>query len=424
MILLFLVSGLHADMTRTLREAFDAALERSAAVQTENILVQKELLEQANEAERQSVAALLPSITASGVFLTQPAPSSTLGSSVYPRNQNTIKITGSQPLFRGLREFAALRQKKLMTDVQKQTFVTAARQLYYDVATAFYNVLGNQSDVMNYRLEIQESKERLKELERFFAIGRAQETDVLTYESTIASTEVLLAASEAQLEVAREVLYAFTGWAVQTIHEPEFELRLKERAYYLGRVNDRDDVQVATSNYKSNLENRPIAWGQHLPSVDLVGNFYALRPGTLHDVHWDASVQVTMPLYQGGSIDSQVRQAESQGRVYSLLLNQARTTAEQEIATFFDIATGDMNQLTKLAGLTIIARKNYDTEARYFRHGLVTNLDVLQARTTFTDARRQWDRMKTTAFLDHAKLEAAVGDRPELLAIMQKFGDL
>ena len=199
-------------LPKSLRDAYLAALRIS-----ETVDVQKELTIQADETMTQAKGALFPTVTGSYTFLNQPSPGTSTGSSIYPSSQNTMKVTADQPLFRGLRDFAALRQRKYLVGAQFNSYLAAARQLFYDLSTAYYNVLAYEADKRNYQLEIEVNLKRLKELEGFFKIGRSQLTDVLTFKSNIASLEAQLAATQGQVEAAKEILAYLTGWHRDTI---------------------------------------------------------------------------------------------------------------------------------------------------------------------------------------------------------------
>jgi len=394
----------------------DAYQSSMAVANTENLELQKELLVQANEVDSQAFGALFPTVSGSVTALTQAAPNTTTGQAISPANQNTVKFTADQPLFRGLRDFAALRQKKFLVGAQVYALLNSARQLFYDVSTAYYNVLSYAEDERNYQIEIEVNNKRLKELEEFYKIGRSQLTDVLTFKANIASLQAQLATTRGQLETAREVLAFVTGWHRDTKLEDRETAIVKpgDVATYLAKIDDRADIQNAIANVQANDEGVPIAWGQHLPNADLIGDFYAARPGTLSDVNWDVQFTLSIPIFQGGVVQSQVRQAQSVARQYNLLLSQTRRTAEQEIRTFYDSLVADQKQLAALTELVEVSKKNSETEIQYYRKGLVTNLDVLTAITTYQDAQRQMDHQRYTVKLDTVKLQAATGQRKEI----------
>ncbi len=412
-----LLSTTNENSPKTLKDAYLASIIRS-----ETIGVQKELLAQADEVNGQAKGALFPTISGSATFLNQAEPSSVTGSAISPASQNTIQLKAAQPLFKGFSDFALLRQKKDLVNAQVFALHAAAQQLFYDLSTAYYNILGYQDDVKNYQIEIEINRKRLKELQSFFKIGRSQLTDLLTFEANIASLEVQLENSKGQLEVAKEVLAYLTGWNRNTIlkdNEP-MSSSAGDVTSFLPKVEQRPDVQTALATAQAQEEGVPFAFGSELPSVNLVGDYYLLRPpGALSDVNWDFSLQLSVPIFQGGVLQSQVRQAQSVARQYSLLLSQTRRTAEKEVRTFFDTLVADQKQMLKLGELVHISKKNYETEIQYYRNGLVTNLDVFQAIATYQDAQRQLDHQRETVKLDSAKLQAATGERPEIMTAVK-----
>jgi outer membrane protein len=396
---------------KTLKEAYLSAVARS-----ETLAIQQELLTQTNEQESQATAGMLPTVNGTAGFLTQPSPNNPTGSAVSPPEQKTVKLTLTQPLFRGFRDFAALRQKKDLEGAQSFNIRNVARQLFYDVSQAYFNVRGAQSDKKGYEAEIEINQRRLKELQNFLKIGRSQITDLLTFQSNIASLEVSLESTIGQYESAKDVLAYLTGWNRDTVILldevlPSTPLGIDN---YLSKIEARSDVQAAKLNVEANEENIPIARGAHLPSVDFVGNYYLTRPGALSTVNWDAQLALTLPIFQGGLVQSQLRQAESISHQYSLILSQTRRLAEQEIRTFYDAYSADLKQFEKLAELVDIATRNSEAEIKFYRNGLVTNLDVFQAISTHQTAQRQLDRSRQTLQLDAVKLQAATGERAEI----------
>lgn len=396
---------------KSLRDAFEATL-----IRTETIDINREIAEQQRELQNQAMGALFPTINGTGSYLRQPEPSG-VGQSISPTSQTTLKITGDQPLFRGFREFATLRQKKDLAAAQVFTLLDTARQLFYSLAQAYYNVLEYESDLKNYTRQMNDTVKRLKETEEFYKIGRSQLTDVLAVKTNIATLEVTIANTKGQLESAKDVLAFYTGWNRNTpLKDDEATNRGKNPVEdYLAKIENRTDVKIALANVKANDEGVPIAWGAHLPSLDLLGDYYFERPGTVYQgVNWDASLAITIPIFQGGVIQSQVRQAQSVARQYHLQLSYTRRNAEQEIRTFYDTLVMDREAYDKLTELVEVAKKTYETDVKYYRNGLVTNLQVLTDMATYEGALQQLGHQRFMVQLDTVKLQAATGDRPEI----------
>jgi outer membrane protein len=398
---------------RTLSEAYMAALK---VANTENIKLQKEILIEAKEDVTQAIGAFLPTLTGTVDVSEQALPADRTFDPLFPANQNTVKITADQPLFRGLRDVALLRQRKALRRAQKQVVFDTARQLFYDVATVYYNVLAYDEDVKNYNIEIGVNRKRERELKDFQKIGRSQLTDVLTFHANTLSLEALLEDSRRQLKTAKHTLSYITGWDPNT---PLIDLEADvvepgPLVDYLARAELRADVQAAMEKARATDAGVQLAIGAHLPDIDLIGDYYLVRTGALRTVNWDIQVAVSIPLFEGGIVQSKVRQAKAIARQYHYALAQAKRNAELEVKTLYEALVADQKQLVKLKELVRVSKLNSEAEVKDYRNGLVTNLDVLQAITTYQDAIRRYVHQRFAVRLDRMKLLAATGQRPEI----------
>ena len=405
--------AVNSAVPQTLKSAYLAALKRS-----ETVDIQHEILTQVEENTTQAKGAFWPTISGSGNWTHQHLPNATANPGV-PNSgddQRTTKITGDLPLFRGFKEYATLKQRKFLVTAQVETLKNAAKQLFYDLAQAYYNVLALQADELNYKNEIEVNQKRLGELRHFLKIGRSRDTELLTFQANISALEAQLENTHGQLESAKDVLAFFTGWNRETpLQDSEEVAQPGTVEEYLKHIEDRPDVKSAMAGAQASNEGVPIAKGGHWPSLDLLGNSYFDRPGQpSNESDWDVQLVLTVPLFEGGIVQSQVRQAKSVAHQSELVLSQTRRLAEQEIRTLHSLYSADQKQVAKLDETVGWSKKNYEAELRDYRNGLVTNLDVLQAINTYQDSQRLLDRQRFNVRLDGVKLQAATGQRPEV----------
>ena len=122
----------------TLQDAFRSALKLS-----ETISDQKEQVIQAEERYSQAKGSLLPTLTGIASYFVQPDPPN--GPSTFqPSAQPLVKVTLSQPLFRGLREYAGLRAGRIGLENQSELTRAAERALFLDVAQNYLTVVAAQ----------------------------------------------------------------------------------------------------------------------------------------------------------------------------------------------------------------------------------------------------------------------------------------
>ena len=182
------------------------------------------------------------------------------------------------------------------------------------------------------------------------------------------------------------------------------------------QLDHRPDIAAAQVRSKTADEGIQVARAGHLPTVSLSADYYLQRVGTQKDVTWDVMLAATLPIYGGGIVTSQVDAAASVVRQSTSALSLAKRSAEEEIRSDYAIVVADKEQLDALKVATDLAQKNYEAQTKNFRLGLVTNLDVLSALTSFQENQRALDRQRFTLALDIEKIQIAVARRPLGLA--------
>ena len=416
--LLFIVAAtpsLGAEPGLGLDEVFQAALRRA-----DSVAVSGELVRQAEEQYKQAFGAMLPTINASYVVTRQKPIHNAFGASLAPAYQPLAKITATQLLFVGLRDQAVKRQTEGGIAASKLDRDQAVVQLYKDTATNFYSIGAAEQDIANVNTELDHYRRRIDELDRFRKIGRSQITDVLTAQAAQATLRATVRQLAGQVAAARQVMSVTTGLAVST--PLKFTLSdtlprdLESVEVIVQRLDQRPDIAAALVRNKTADEGIQVARAGHLPTVSLSADYYLQRVGTQKDVTWDVMLAATLPIYGGGIVTSQVDAATSVVRQSNSALSLAKRSAEEEIRSDYAIVLADKEQLGALKIATDLAQQNYEAQIKNFRLGLVTNLDVLSALTSFQENQRALDRQRFTLALDVEKIQIAAAQRPRGLA--------
>jgi len=399
----------------TLDDYFAAALRRSEVVAS-----QSELIHQAEERYQQATSSLLPTVNGVASYLWQeplPTAAPTTSTTLLSR-QPLAKLTATQPLFRGFREFAALRQTQALVDAQNEDYQQARVQLFKDAAQNFYNVLSIEQDLKNVNEQIRQNEDREKEIQDRVRIGRSRISELLNVQTTVSTLRAQVEQLQGQLRVAREAFSFLSGLeSTALLHDAESIPAEKESLETaLSRLPLRPDIRASQKRLAAAQEGVAVAKGAHLPSLDLNGNYYLDRPGVLKDVDWDVQVALTIPIYAGGLLQSKTREAISQRSQVELTVSQVARQAEQEIRSLHQSLQFDQSQLEALEKATEAARKSYEAQRQEYRLGLVTNLEVLQAHTAYQENIRALDRARYNTRLDYLRLQAATARRPDSTA--------
>ena len=247
-------------------------------------------------------------------------------------------------------------------------------------------------------------------------IGRTRPGEVLTVQATISTLRAQVEQVRTQLSTVRDVFSFLSGLpAVTPLYDTEtLPSGFDTLEIYLARVALRPDVKAALQRQSAAQENVGVARGAHLPSLDLNANRYLERAGSLENVEWDVQLALTVPLFAGGGVQSRVREAQSQHTQAELAVMRARRLAEQEIRSSYQTVVLDRSRLDALEKAADAAKRNYETQRHDYRLGLVTNLDVLQALSTYQENLRALERVRFNVKLNYLRLQAAAVYRPAL----------
>jgi outer membrane protein len=399
----------------TLKDCFQNALKQS-----EVLAESGESILQAEETYHLALGAVLPNLALNYTFLRQDDHAYTPAlENQSPASQDLWSVTLSQPLFHGFSEYAALREVKDSLASAKDADRWAAMQVYQDVATAFYTVLSLERNKQLLDDEIKQDYDgRIKELKDFLDIGRARPSDV----ETVQADQALLQAAEVQVDqqisVEREVLAFLTGQdAAQPLEADDAPLGDAGNLDALIKdAEERPDIHAALMKEKAAEEFVSVNHGAHLPQVDLVGQWYPVaRPGSVTPpVDWDASIVATLPLFQGFSLVSKDKQAESMQRQANVELARQRRQAASDIRNAWNTLSGDLAQIQAYDLGFKLADKAYQSLRRDFARGLDTNQDVLLALTQARDAQRSLEAARFAARDAYEQLQTLAGHRLDL----------
>ncbi len=388
----------------TLDEAFRSALEKN-----EIVLQSREKVVQAEAKLNVAKAAPYPTVSFEADYIRQELPSNPIAREFTPESQTTTNLRLKQPLFRGMREWAALRAGEDLVNAGKQDRVGRMLELYETVATAYLNVLALEHDLKNLNEQAGIYVQRVKELR-----GRAQRGESASYETlTIQSNEAVvlsdISLASANLRTARQNLSFHTGLPPEApVSDPEEKASpLPAIEKYLDRVEERPDVKGAKERAAAAQEQVTFTKGAHWPSLDLTGNYYFERPGFVNDINWDLGLHLSFPIFEGGLRVAETRESSSKEREATLELARLRRFAESQIRALHENLKLREGQLNALKNSTELSQKNYQALQREFRRGLTRNVDVQLALTNYGIARRAYDQARFAARLDRIKLESA-----------------
>ena len=171
--------------------------------------------------------------------------------------------------------------------------------------------------------------------------------------------------------------------------------------------------QVAAEIAASEIENQRAG---HYPTIDAVANYGKTRSATgytgnnrLESEARNVGLQLNIPLYQGGLINSKTREAAANRQAALANLDNARRTAAFDAQQAF---LGVVNGVAQVRALEVALKSSLsalESNKLGYEVGVRISIDVLNAEQQVFLTRRDLIKARFDALLAQLKLKAAVG---------------
>jgi outer membrane protein len=401
------------------------------------------------ESKPQALAALLPTVTGTAIAnkerdtgATNQAFSFTDVSTGKPivvvENQdfNGHTITHNHKYGVDLREnlfrwenWVALQRADAQVAQAEADYQAAQQDLMSRVAQRYFDVLASQDDLDAQQGALASVNRQLEQAEKRYEVGLIAITDVQEVRASHDSSAAAVIAAKRQVASAREFLREITGDLFDSLARPiePFELanpdpvsedRWVEMALQqnLSLVSSRLAADIARENVSS-------ARGGHFPSLDLVASRYKINSdgtstnsdgtpygnSSVDQNQRSIGIQLTFPLYSGGMVSSQVRQAVYQHRAAKERVERVARQTEHDAR---DSYLGVLSEISRVKALRQAVESNTTalnaTEAGY-EAGTRTAVDVVESRRLWIQAQTDYSRSRYDYMINVLKLQQAAG---------------
>lgn len=407
-----LASG--ADLLQVYRDA--QANDAQFASARSQLLATREKLPQAR-------AGLLPQVLGTaGAQRTMADYSSPVDTTRY-FNANTWALQLTQPLFRWDR-WETYKQGELASLAGEVTFQQAQLDLITRASQAYFDVLAAQDNLYLAGAQKKAIGEQLEQAKRNFEVGTATITDANDAQARYdlaTSTEI---AAQSALEVSRATLQQITGKPVDELMglRPESVIPGPQpadvNAWASQAEQTNPQVSLASYNLETAQRETKKAKAGHLPSVDLVATYgYTNAQGTATQLSNVGSryntgvvgVQLSIPLFAGGLIQSRVRETLALSDKAASDLEFARRTAAQTARQTYSGVYNGLAQVKALEAAERSAQSAVESNQLGYEVGVRINIDVLNAEAQLFSTRRDLAKARYDTIMNGLRLKASTG---------------
>ncbi len=385
----------------------------------------------------QARSALLPQINGSASINRSRSDNTgtqAFGSQLFPSDTNSERTVHDAGL--NLRQmvfdrsnFTRLRSQRALSqaaDFQLQSagdsLITRTSQAYFNVLVAIETLAAAQARETALKKQFDFADKRLE-------VGLAPITDVhearAQYDSARANTIVVRNA----LEDAYQALVELTDQPVRNLRalpedfQPTLPLERGATDWVAVAIDNNPALRAKAFQVQSAAANVETARSGHWPTLYLGANYGDTRVDGDQTNNLDGSMQrfenesrarsigltLNVPIFSGGLVSSQVRQAIAQRDVASDELEQQKRALERSTRNAYQTLVAGISEVEARKAAVFSARSAYDASQVGLEVGTRTVLDVLNNQNTLFNAEREYALSRYNFLQNRLLLEQAAG---------------
>jgi outer membrane protein len=339
----------------------------------------------------------------------------------YNYNSNSYGVSLVQPLFRQ-QNWLTYSESELQAAQAELQLKIAEQDLILRVAQAYFDVLIAQDSVGLVNAQKTAISEQHEQAKRNFEVGSATITDTLEAQARYDLTGAQEIAAQNNLEIKRSALQQLINATPGDLAHlgKEFKLEPPQPADMEKWVDQAqlNNLQLAIAQAGAEIADKEVARnrGGHYPTVDLVANYSTNNMGgsmASDTTSKSIGVQLNMPLFQGGVVNSRWREAEAnRERARQELENARRNVAQQARQAYLGVVSG-VAQVQALQQALTSSESVLEASKLGQEVGVRTNLDVLNAQQQLFSTRRDLYQAQYDYLLSQLRLKQAVGSLGE-----------
>jgi outer membrane protein len=339
--------------------------------------------------------ALPPGAPCNGGAINSSVPLSALaGGGNGTSNPRSAQIAIAQNVFDGFRTYNSVKGAEAAVEAGREDLRSAEINVLLNAATAYMNVVRDQAIVNLRRNNVRVLSEQLRATEDRFKVGEVTRTDVAQGQSGLAQSQADLSIAQGTLYGDQATFAQFIGHPPGTLKDPGPPTKLLPKSLQASiDITQAENPGILGAIFRERAQEHQVkqAKGQLLPTLSVNASYTkAAQPFGLPNIAQEDDTrvygQLTVPLYQAGAVDAQIRQAIETLSQRRQQIDEQRELARQNVSSQWGLiiaARGNVAAGRSAVEATRIALEGIRQEEKV---GQRTILDVLNSEQQFLNA--------------------------------------
>lgn len=329
------------------------------------------------------------------------------------------RLEARQPIFRK-ENLERIDQSKVQVSIADKQYHMAKQDLMLRTTQAYFDMLLAQDRITLIEAQKKAIQSQLEQARATFEVGTATITDVneaqARYDLVVA--QALSATNE--MEIAKRTLQAITGKLPEQLASVREDIQitpsLKPMQEWQEVANASNlNIQIQQESVQVSEKEIEIARAGHYPTLDAVASYLdSYSNGGQNGFGGDLTnatigVELSLPLYQGGAVNSRIRQAASnRQKAMDDLQNALRQTSLETQRAYLNLNTS-IAQVRALEQALKSSQSQLDSTKLGYEVGVRTSVDVLNAQQQYFSANRDLLQARYNYLVNIIRLKTASG---------------
>lgn len=362
-------------------------------------------------------------------------------STAFDQNIRQYALNVNQVLF-DYRAWAGLKNAKAQVKQGYANYNAAVQNLIVRVAMAYFAVLQAHDQLVATQAQKRSLQEQLNQTQEQFKVGLIPITGVqqvkASYDATVAQEIANQATVADKLEELRAITNVFPTQLMGIQHNPPLVAPVPQDINAWADTATKQSYALKASYYEmvAAKENVEIQRGGHFPTVSATGSYsynnqnlaangssasgITLSPNFNHSV--TVGVGVDVPIFAGGQVSAQTRQAAAQYAQASAQLEQThRSTLTQTREAYLGVISG-ISKLKADQQAIVSNQSSLDSTKAGYQAGVNTITDVLQQQSNLYNAQTALANDQYNYLISLINLKQAAGTlAPEDVEVLNSW---
>lgn len=301
-------------------------------------------------------------------------------------------IQAQESLFDGYQTVSQVRKADANIRAQREILRNTEQQVLLEAVRAYVNVVRDRAIVKLRQSNVDVLSQELKATEERFAVGEVTKTDVAQAKARLAGAISAREAAEGNRRASEGDFERVIGHAPGVLEVPRpaehLQPRSLDEAIGIGQ-SEHPSIASALFQEEAAKHNVDQVYGQMLPSVQLSAQFQQRFDTTTVQEKFEQGqliARLTVPIYQGGQVAAEVRQAKHQRFSALESIETARLQVRSDVTSTWSQLVSARAQLQSDKVQVESTRIAFDGVKEEEKVGQRTLIDVLDAEQEYLNA--------------------------------------